>query len=137
VDKVIIVRKDGTGFGKDFEKLDQRRVKVNMWLSKTFLRNNCDEYTSQLNVRLLEKVKDSLAKVEDVVKVYDWKHNCGMEPRYWDIEVKNDNSIEFNGGTVWKAVIKGNILYTDGCVTKELLKEVISEALSQAVRLKC
>jgi len=137
VDKIVVIRKDGADFGKDFERIDQRKIRINMWPSKTFLRNSCNEYVSQLNVQLLEKIKDSLAKVENVVKVYDWKHYCGAEPRYWDIEIKNDNSIEFKGGVVWKAVIKYNIMYTDGCVSKELLKRVIDEALGQAATLNC
>jgi len=142
----IIIRK-GDDYMEDFESCkfsvpceiqgSQRKVLINMWLSKTFLKHNCGKYLSQLNKPLLEEVKLSLIRVKEIKKVSDWRHYCGEKPRYWELEIKDDGSIVFNGGTVWHAEIKGDVLYTDGCITRGLLLDVIDEGIRQASTLKC
>jgi hypothetical protein len=142
----IIIRK-GDDYMEDFESCrfsvpceiqgSQKKVLINMWLSKTFLKHNCGKYLSQLNKSLLEEVKLSLIRVKEQKEVPDWYHYCGAHPRYWEIEIKDDGSIEFDGGTVWRAEIKGNVLYTDGCITRGLLLDVVDEGIRQASSLKC
>jgi hypothetical protein len=116
---------------------NQRKIEINMWLSKTFLKHNCKEYLAQLNTSILEKVREALSKVKDVRKVDEWRHYCGAKPRYWDIMINDDGTILFEGGIVWRAKIEGDILYTDGCVSRRLLFNVIDEGIRQSVSIKC
>jgi len=76
-------------------------------------------------------------RVREVKKVDEWRHYCGAEPRYWEVEFEDDGTVSFKGGTVWRAEVKGNVLYTDGCTTRGLLVDVIDEALKQATSLRC
>jgi hypothetical protein len=113
------------------------KIRINTWITKTFLRNNGDYYTSQLNANslVLEVAKNALQN-QNVKEVRtDWEHYCGAEPRYWDIEIDGD-TIYFNGGNVWKARIEGDVLYLDNCATKEMLLNVVNEGLKQVGILK-
>jgi hypothetical protein len=112
------------------------KIRINTWITKTFLRNNYDYYTSQLNANslVLDVVKNALQNIKEVRNTR-WKHYCGAEPRYWDIEIDGD-IIYFNGGNVWKAKIQGDVLYLDNCTTKEMLLNVVNEGLKQVGILK-
>jgi hypothetical protein len=141
----IIIRKsddyiedfESCRFSVPYEIQGQKKTTINMWLSKTFLKYNCNKYLSQLSIPLLEGVKLSLIRVKEIKRVPEWQHYCGAQPRYWEIEMKDDGSIEFSGGTVWHAIIKGDLLYTDGCITRGMLLDVIDEGIRQASSLKC
>ena len=115
----------------------QNKTTINMWLTKTFLKNNCEAYLAQLDVSVLEMAREALLKVKEARKVPEWRHYCGAEPRYWDVEIKEDGTVSFEGGSVWRAAIKGDVLYTDGCVTRGLLLDVIDEGLRHVQALKC
>jgi len=115
----------------------QKEIMINMWLSKTFLKNACETYREQLNSSILEMAREALVNVKEVRRVYEWRHYCGEKPRYWYIKIKEDGTVSFEGGTVWRAMIKDNTLYTDGCVTKALLMGVIDEGIRHATSLKC
>jgi len=116
---------------------NQNNVIINTWITKTFLKRNCEAYLSQLDVSILEKALEALVRVKEVKKVKEWRHYCGAQPRYWDITINDDGSVVFEGGIVWRARIEGNTLYTDGCTTRGLLIDVVDEAIKQASTLKC
>ena len=109
------------------------RVTINTWLTKASLRN-CGAYLAQLDMPTLEKALEALVKVREVKRVPEWRHYCGEKPRYWYIEIKDDGAVVFDGGTVWHAEVRGDTLYTDGCITKGLLIDAVDEGLRQ-VRL--
>ena len=109
----------------------KRTVMVNTWLTKSFLKN-CGAYMAQLNVDILEMAREALITAKEIKRVHDWRHYCGEKLRYWYIEIKDDGTIVFKGGTVWHAEVMGDVFYTDGCTTRGLLLDVIDEALEQA-----
>ena len=113
------------------------KVTINTWITKTFLKRNCEAYLAQLDTSILEKAREALMRIKEVRKVPEWRHYCGAQPRYWDIIINDDGSISFNGGIVWRAKVEDNILYTDGCTTRGLLIGVVDEAIKQASSLKC
>ena len=118
-------------------KVSSPKVIINTWITKTFLKRNCEAYLAQLDTSILEKARDALMRAKEARKVPEWYHYCGAQPRYWDIIINDDGSIMFEGGIVWRAKIEGEILYTDGCTTRGLLIDVIDEAIKQATSLKC
>jgi hypothetical protein len=113
-------------------------IMVYMLLSKTFLRRSCKAYLGQLDVKALERVREALTRAEKTEVVPYWRHLCGAEPHEWQIVVSEDGkTVFFTGGIKWRAKLENGILYVDECVTKELLIEVIDEALRQASTLRC
>jgi len=92
---------------------------------------------AQLNLSIIEMAREALMRAKEVRKVLEWRHYCGEKPRYWDIEIKEDGTVSFKGGSVWRAEIKGDVLYTDGCTTRGLLIDAVDEGLRQASSLKC
>jgi hypothetical protein len=107
------------------------RITINTWITKASLRG-CKTYLAQLDVPTLEKALEAVLKVGEVKKVPEWRHYCGEKPRYWYISIQDDGTIMFKGGTVWRAEIKNDTLYIDGCTTRGLLIDVIDEGLRQA-----
>jgi hypothetical protein len=114
-----------------------QKVEINIWITKTFLKNNCQAYLAQLDASVLEKAREALMKIREMKKVPEWRHYCGAEPRYWDIMINDDGTIIFDGGIKWHAEIKGDIFYTDGCTTRGLLIDVLDEGIRQARTLNC
>ena len=143
IGKIIIIKKDDVEGFKCCPHIlrgappNEKKVTINMWLSKIFLKKSCDKYLAQLNVVILEHARDALMRIKEVKKVKEWRHYCGAEPRYWEIEIKDDGSVEFKGGIVWRAKVEGDILHTDGCTTRGLLIDVIDEGIRQVSSLKC
>jgi len=114
-----------------------KKTTVNTWVTRTFLKRNCNAYLAQLDVSVLEKALEALVRVKEVKRMPEWRHYCGAEPRYWDVTINDDGSVVFEGGIVWRAKVENNILYTDGCTTRGLLIDVVDEAIKQASTLKC
>ena len=129
VEAVDYVARQADPRGDEVRKM--ARVMINTWITKASLRG-CKTYLAQLDVPTLEKALEALAKVGEVKRVPEWRHYCGERPRYWYIEIKDDGTIVFEGGTVWHAEIKDGTLYTDGCTTRGLLIDVVDEGLKQA-----
>jgi hypothetical protein len=110
---------------------------VNTWITKTFLKKNCEAYLKQLDMATLDTARKALESVRKTERVHEWRHYCGLEPRYWDISVRDDGTIVFEGGLVWHAEVKDGVLYTDGCVTRGMLIDVVDKGIRQLSSLKC
>ncbi len=120
----------------------EREVIVNTGLTEEYLMARGRWYVAQLasNVDVLEKARERLAAASSSRVVHEWSHECSAEPSEWHVKLSylgsGEPDVLFEGyghGDVWLASVleKDNVLYNDGCATRDRLTAVVEEGLRQ------